>query len=178
MKHLLFILFVVLAANSNAQTVGKWSIGVGYTPSIQTGYAFAIYLNRHLGNKWQVGLTPFVWYDKNSATQTVTANSTSLGLNLTSRFTPIQLNMFKPYLYGRAGYGNTLTKYSNPNYADRNEDYVNFSLGIGTEVSISNGWAIDANLGYIKLDFIDSDSYNQSPILSIGVLKRFGKVKE
>lgn len=127
-----------------------------------------------MGNKWQIGLTPFVWHNKYPDTQVSTANSTSLGLNINSRFALAQLKFFKPYIFGRTGFGHTSTKFS----SDREnieEDYVNFSLGIGTEVGISNGWAIDTNLGYMKLDYLDSDSYQYSPIFSVGILKRFGK---
>lgn len=59
MKKPLTILLVGIAGAVFGQTEGKWSVGVGYSPSVQDGSTFAVYINRHMGNKWQIGLIPF-----------------------------------------------------------------------------------------------------------------------
>ncbi len=180
MKNLLTILLIGIASLAFGQTNGKWSVGVGYTPSIQSGSTFGVYINRHFGEKWQVGLMPFGWFYGYENPSFTSLKSNSFGLNLSARYSPVQLKLFKPYLYSFAGYGYSTFKYSNPNYSinDLTTDYINLSLGIGTEIAISKGWSLDANLGYLRLAFFDNAGYGNSPVFSIGVLKRFGKTKD
>ncbi|MCF6351697.1 MAG: porin family protein [Cyclobacteriaceae bacterium] len=178
MKSVFTILLIAFTSVSFGQTNGKWSVGVGYTPSVQRGSTFGVYINRHFGEKWQVGLIPFGWFYGYDNPRFTSLKSNSLGLNLSARYSPFQSKILKPYLYSFAGYGYSTFKYSNPTYLIDvlTMDYVNLSLGIGTEIAISKGRSLDANLGYLRLAFFDR-GYDSSPVFSIGVLKRFGKTE-
>ena len=180
MKNGLLLLLLAFAINVNGQNDGKWSTGIGYSPSIQGGATFAIYLNRHVGKKWQVGLIPFGWLDSYTSVTGTSSKSNSLGLNLTSRFMPVQFNVFRPYLYAFSGFGHSTFKRTNPSYSIQvsTDDYFNYSVGIGVETIITSGWSIDTNLGYLRLEFLNDGGYYNTPVFSVGVLKRFGKVKE
>ncbi len=177
MKKLLIALFVSLSSFSFGQTLGKWSVGVGYTPSIQGGATFAAYGNYHFNNKWQVGIMPFGWFDSYENPGFSSQKTNSLGLNLTSRYAPIQLGIFKPYMYSFVGYGHSTFKYTYQNNPTEisTADYLNFSLGIGSEFSVGRGWSLDANYGYLRLGFFEDNGYINTMYFSVGILKRFGK---
>ncbi len=178
MKHLFFMLFVVLAVNSKAQTVGKWSVGVGFTPSIQSGSTYAVHINRHLGANWQIGVTPFSWFNSSNGGPASNWNSNSFGLNLTSRYVFVDGKSLRPYLQGFTGYGHTTTTYESSFFGETKDelDYLNFSVGIGTEIAIGKkGWFADINFGYFRYQSLSGVNNFNSPLGSIGVLKRFGK---
>ncbi len=174
-------MLVVFALNATAQTEGKWSVGVGYTPSIVGGQTFTGYINRHLGEKWQVGVMPFGFFYKDTDSSGYTDKSHTIGLNLSTRFAPYQFKLLKPYIYAFTGYGLGVFKYSNQ-YSE-GIDYshnLDFSLGIGTEIRMGDGgWAIDLNVGSLLLKSENTDGSGSGgylgPIFSVGILKRFGK---
>ncbi len=176
MKNLLSVLLIGISLSSFGQSNGKWSTGLSYTPSIQGGATFAVNINRHFGEKWQVGLMPFGWFYGYENPGFTSLKANSLGLNITSRFSPIQTKLFKPYFYSFAGYGRSTFNYSNPNYPQDaiSEGYLSFSIGAGTELNITNGWSLDVNLGYLGVSFFNNNEYS-APVFSVGFLKRVGK---
>ncbi len=177
MKQALTVILIGLATLSFGQTNGKWSVGMGYTPAIQGGSTFSGYINRHLGDKWQVGIMPFGWFDSYENPGFSSQKTNSLGLNLTSRYSPLQLGIFKPYMYSFAGYGHSTFKYSFQNNPTEisTVDYLNFSIGVGGEFSVGRGWSLDANYGYLRLEFFEDNGYINTMYFSVGILKRFGK---
>lgn len=177
MKKLLVVALLGLSSLSFGQSLGKWSVGVGYTPSIQGGTTFAAYGSYHFSDKWQVGIMPFGWFDSYENPGFNSQTSNSLGLNLTSRYAPVQFGIFKPYLYSFVGYGHSTFKYNFQNNPTEisTADYINLSIGIGGEVGIGRGWSVDTNYGYLRLEFFDNQGYTNSMYFSVGILKRLGK---
>ncbi len=178
MKNLLLLALIGVSSISFGQTLGKWSTGLSYTPSIQNGTTLAIPINRHFTDKFQMGLTVFTWYDKYQSGSSTNVKSGSLGINLTSKYVFVKGSVLRPYIQGFGGYGHTATIYQSQFYDDREEllDYWGFSLGIGTEVAIGKkGWFGDINLGYFKYISLSGATEFSSPIGSVGILKRFGK---
>ncbi len=177
MKKLLVVLFISLSSFSFGQTQGKWSVGVSYTPLIQSGSTFATYLNRHLNKKWQIGLMPFGYF-YNYKSDYSSFKSNLMGLNFTSRYVLLQGDISKTYIQAFSGYGYTANTYQDSNNGERKEelDYLNFSVGVGVEIAIGKkGWFGDINLGYLRYHSLSEvDNFN-SPMGSIGILKRFGK---
>ncbi len=177
MKKLIFILLLATPTLSFGQTKGKWSAGVSYTPLIQSGSTFATYLNRHLNEKWQIGLMPFGYF-YNYKSDYSSFKSNSMGLNFTSRYVLLQGDISKTYIQAFGGYGHTANTYQNSNNSEQKEelDYLNFSVGVGVEIAIGKkGWFGDINLGYLRYHSLSEASNFNSAIGSIGILKRFGK---
>ena len=177
MKTPIIALLLFFAIGANAQTDGKWSAGISYTPMIQSGSTFATNINRHLSKKWQIGLMPF-GYIHNFSTDFSSFKSNSMGLNFTSRYTLIIGNISKTYIQAFGGYGHTENTYQSSYYDERKEglDYVNFSIGVGVEIAIGEkGWFGDINLGYLRYHSLSGVNNFNSAMGSIGVLKRFGK---
>lgn len=177
MKNLLIVALLGLSSFSFGQSLGKWSTGVSYTPSIQGGATFALKGNYHFNDAWQVGIMPFGWFNSYENPGFNSQKSNSFGLNITSRYAPKQLGIFKPYLYSFAGYGHSTFKYNFQNNPTKisTADYLNFSIGIGSEFRINQGWSIDINYGYLRLEFFEDQGYTNSMYFSVGILKRFGK---
>jgi len=177
MKTLTIALLIFMALGANAQTEGKWSVEVGYSPLIQSGSTFAVYVNRHLSEKWQIGLMPF-GYIYNFSTDYSSFKSNSMGLNFTSRYTLIKGSISKTYIQSFGGYGRTTNTYQSSNLDESKEDldFLNFSVGVGVEIAIGKkGWFGDINLGYLRYYSLSDVNNFNSPIGSIGILKRFGK---
>jgi hypothetical protein len=182
-----FLLVIIATFNSFGQADGKWSVGVGATP-VFDGLTTSIYINRHLGERWQFGIMPFSRFYKLSSTYTGGAspitsktNSIMLGLNVNARYYITNKWAFiKPYVYGYSGYGETHTKYEYTSYPTRSSviKFFNTSLGLGVQVPIGRrGWSLDGNFGYQGY-FATSEKYNfHTYVYSFGVFKRFGKIK-
>ena len=173
MKRLLVISFLFgLALPSLAQN-SNWSVGLGVTPQWDA-ISTTLYANRHLGERWQIGLMPIGRWKKYEH-DTYTANDNWLGINLNTRFHIVKDGLLTPYLYGFGGYINHEIKISDSS-GKRNYkyDYLNFSAGGGTLINIgSKGWSIDVNVGYFWLHGYENGARFNDYFYSFGVFKRF-----
>lgn len=181
MKKLLIILFVFFTINANAQTSGKWSVGVGYTPSIEGGLLFTAYGNRHLSDKWQIGLMPFGWFNSESGYYN-SSKSITTGLNISTRYFPFAHKVLSLYIYSYTGYAYSQSKYESISIDNITikGSLFDISLGLGLEaVLFKSDWSIDANVGYLSVKSFrkgrNSSDFYTMPMFSVGILKRFGK---
>ncbi|MCB0497416.1 MAG: outer membrane beta-barrel protein [Cyclobacteriaceae bacterium] len=173
MKRVLVIILLAFSFAASAQTQGKWSLGVGATPSFQGGTTLGLYANRHLSDHWEVGVIPFTWLNKNK--DFYNEKIFSLGFNLNTRYTLINSKIFSPYLYGFGGIGHSKYSYEGTNSPPNSSfTYSNFSLGLGTRINIgSNGWSLDVNGGYIWVNGFNNGGTSRGLNYSVGIFKRF-----
>jgi hypothetical protein len=143
------LLVFLLASNSYGQGDGKWSVGVNATP-IFDGLTSSIFINRHIGERWQIGAMPFTRFYKYVDDFSKTT-STMAGLNFNARFYLTKWTFLKPYTYGYTGYGETYSKFEHSNGPTFNNviKFFNSSIGVGMQVPIGiRGWSLDGNFGY------------------------------
>jgi hypothetical protein len=172
----LIILIVFHFSNSYGQGDGKWSAGVNATP-IFDGLTSSIFINRHVGERWQIGAMPFTRFYKYVDDFSKTT-STMVGLNINARFYLAKWAFLKPYTYGYTGYGETYSKFEHNNAPTSNDviKFFNTSLGVGVQVPVGKrGWSLDGNFGYQGY-FANSEKYDfHTYVYSFGIFKRFGK---
>ena len=175
MKSFLISFAIVFGAltNSLSQSDGKWSAGVGVTP-FAFGFSSALYFNRHLGDRWQLGAMPVFRYWQSDMSG---MNSTSVGLSINSRYRFTNWQSVQPYAYGFGGYLKEYVTHggTNPDQ-DFNRDYFKGSFGLGAQVPIgSKGWSFDFNGGYFWYYSFDGTQIYHSWFYSFGVFKHLGK---
>jgi hypothetical protein len=178
MKVLVFsVVFVaLLGSNSFGQAEGKWSVGVNATP-IFDGITTSVYINRHFGARWQLGVMPFTRFYKYVSPYSKTT-STMVGLNVNARFYLTNWTFLKPYTYGYTGYGETYSTFEHSNSPTSSSviKFFNTSAGIGLQIPIGkSGWSLDGNFGYQGY-FANSEKYNfHTYVYAFGIFRRFGK---
>lgn len=180
MKTTLLLITILLgqAINSFAQEKGDWSFGLGLSP-YWDGLSTSIYANRHIGDRWQVGLMPFTRYFKYSGNSSTT-NQYYLGVNLNARYYVLKEKKFLPYLYGFSGYATTYTNIDDgSSISKESQNHYDLSIGIGTQYQLGNrGWSLDLNIGYLWFNEINGLDQFRAPFYSFGVFKRLMKSKK
>jgi len=180
MRKIIFIVLIVCSAAGlgYAQERGDWYVGIGGT-LFGGGTMLGMYVNQHLNARWQVGVMPFARiYNFNDGFSKNT--STTLGLNVNSRFYLARGRTLLPYAYTYGGYGESYNTFEYPTSITKSTDrFFNASLGLGVQVLLGEaGWSVDANMGYLGyFGLQDTGSFN-TYIYSIGLFKRFGKKRQ
>jgi len=172
---LLFAILLGLTMHSIGQENAKWSLGLGLSPFFD-GINTAIYVNRHLGDRWQVGFMPFTRYT-NFKSQNSNTNQFYFGANLNTRFYLLKEKRFLPYLYGFGGYVKTYTSVDDgSSISKESQNNFNYSLGAGTQFKIGEkGCSLDLNVGILWFNEFDLTSSLRAPFYSFGVFKRLQK---
>ena len=180
MKKLLLALLVggtALTGFAQPENAGNWSVGVGVT-SLGGGLTLGGYINKHLNDRWQVGVMPFARFYKFNSDFTNT-RATTLGLNLNGRYYLVKWQLFLPYAYAYGGYGETYATFEHPSSVDKSTDrFFNTSVGLGTQILLGRGWSVDANIGYFGYFGVNETGSITSYIYSFGMFKRIGKGKK
>ena len=173
MKVLIFSCLIVFTISSKtfAQADGNWSAGVGTTSTI-VGYTFNIYINRRLGERWELGAMPFALF-----TFIPDYNYTMIGLNIKARLYLSNWKKVRPYAYGYSGLGAIYSNFDNrPNSTSDVITFSNTSFGVGIQVPIGKkGWSLDGNFGYQGYFAITEEFYLHNTVFSFSVYKRFRK---
>jgi len=177
MKTILLLTALLLgtAINSVAQEKGDWSFGLGLSP-YWDGLSASIYANRHMGDRWQVGLMPFTRYYTYTG-NFATTNQYYLGANLNARYYVLKEKKLLPYRYGFGGYAQTYTNTDDGSTISKErQNNYDFSLGLGTQYQLGNkGWSLDLNIGYLWFNEINGADKFRAPFYSFGVFKRLIK---
>jgi hypothetical protein len=164
------LLVVLLGINSFGQADGKWSIGVG--TSLRNGFTADLYIDRHLGDRWQIGLMPTALFSFNPI-----AVSTMVVLNLNARFYFSNWQVVRPYTYSYAGYGEEFSRFIDSPDPMKVVKFINASLGVGLRVPLGKkGWSLDGNVGYLGYFGTSVKKKFQTYVISFSVFKRFGKM--
>ena len=166
-----FLLVIATTINSYSQADGNWSVGVGTTRTV-VGYTTNLYINRHLGEHWEVGAMPFALFTFNSD-----FNYTMIGLNLNARFYLSNWQTVRPYAYGYSGFGAIYSSFDNSqNPTSEKVTFSNTSFGAGLQVPVGKkGWSLDGNFGYQGYFAITEEFDLHNTVFSFSVYKRFRK---
>lgn len=168
-------LITFLLAPSLAQE-GKWSLGLGFSAEKYEKYRYsgAIYINRNLGPRWQVGIMPTTSYYQTSGTGS-TLTEFLLGVHVNTRFYFLTETKLKPYAFGYLG--NTFVfqeQVGDTEYTKTNESVMSGGIGLGLQYDIGKkGWSLDLNgaLRYFRKP--SKVAQHNEYFLSIGVFKKF-----
>lgn len=168
-----FVFVFGLALSASAQEEQKWSVGVGLTPQLNS-ITTSVYLNKHIGDRWHLGLMPIYIFSKTNCPLFVNY-SNHIGLNFNSRYYFTKDNIFNPYAYGFGGYVHNyelqkdLTNTYKSNYHN-----VDVSVGAGTQIKSGyEGWSLDANIGYFMYSRIGEGFISGTLFYSIGIFMSF-----
>jgi hypothetical protein len=171
MKALLIstLLVILLASNSFGQGEGKLSVGVG--SSMRNGLTADLYIDRNLGERWQIGLMPSALFAFNPQ-----VDYTLITLNLNTRFYLSKWRVIRPYTYAYTGYGEEYSKFVDSPDPTSVVKFINNSLGVGVRIAIGKkGWSLDGNIGYLGYIGTSEKNYFQTVVYSFSIFKSFGK---
>ena len=174
-RILIFAFLFGLAFTSKSQSNRDISTGLGVLPS-EIGGLIVLYANRHLNEKWQVGLMPMFRYSSSSLTPSTSWEYILFAINLNARYYFVNSKRWIFYGFGIGGFMKTYHNYFDT-VAITDREVLNF-IGIGggggTQLKLGqNGWSIDLSLGIIRMDHINGAYDRWQGLLTIGVIKRF-----
>lgn len=175
MRILMFTFLFGLALFSNAQTSRDISLGLGMLPT-GSGGLVVLYGNRHLNEKWQVGIMPMFRYGKGNLTTSTSEEYIMYALNLNTRYYFIDSKRWIVYGFGFGGFMKTYHNYFDTDGTTKREvlNFIDLAGGGGTQLKLGqNGWSIDLTFGFVWMDSINGAQNTWGGILTFGVFKRF-----
>ena len=142
------------------------------------GYAFYLNAGKFISPRISIGLKPF-FGSVDDGWDVFNQKINSLGLNAYSRY---HIPIGKSYLFadlstgfGRLWYNSKDDSYSQQ-LKDSNGTMFNYSLGLGSDIHISNGWHFEILVQYSRMRNIsnpENTSIGKTIIPSIGVQRFF-----
>ena len=170
---LAFALLFGLATTILAQEKGDISIGIGISPEYD-GISSALYFNKHLSDRWQLGLMPFTRLFE-SSTSAYDFKRTYIGLNVNTRYYFLTNRTVLPYAFAYAGYASSFIRreYSTTTEKETTHHY-DFCPGIGTQIQFGkSGWSFDFNIGHLWFNQFSGAEKFRGLQYSFGFFKRF-----